>query len=334
MTIYTKDEIGTLASSLNQAVANTQGLLKEISANASDMSASSEELSATTEEVLAQMQSIDESTQGISKGTEDTSASLEEINASGQEISTISNELSNKANDGNASTKEIEHRAVEMKENAQKSIEAAQVIYKEKQAKILEAIEEGKVVKEIEVMAGAISAISEQTNLLALNAAIEAARAGEHGKGFAVVADEVRKLAEESSKTVAKIQTVIKHVYSAFSNLSLNSEEVLKFIDEKVSKDYEMLVTTGIQYKKDAEFMNSLNHEFYSNIQNIANSISEVNKAIESVSATAEETTASSQEISNNVSQAANALEEVVKVSQVQAELAEKLNIMIQKFKV
>ena len=334
LNIKTKDEIGILASSINQAVTNTQALLKEIAINASDMSASSEELSATTEEVLAQIQNIDESTRGISQGIEDTSASLEEISASGQEISAISVELANIAQEGSISSQEIEQRAINMKSSAEKSIEAAQAMYKEKQDKILKAIEEGSVVKEIEVMASAISTISEQTNLLALNAAIEAARAGDHGRGFAVVAEEVRKLAEESARTVAKIQSVIKQVYSAFSYLSENAEEVLKFIDEKVNKDYEMLVNTGIQYEKDAEFIGSLIENFNRNVQTIAEAISEASQAIESVSATTEETTASSHEISNNVSQAAHALDEVAKVSQSQAELAEKLNGMLQRFKV
>lgn len=334
LSINSQDETGILAASLNKAVANTQTLLKEIAMNSSDMSAYSEELSATSEEVLAQMQNIDSSTHGISEGTQDTSASLEQINASASDILGISKELSNKAAEGDKACREIERRAVEIKESAEKSVELSQSIYREKQAKILGAIEESKVVKEIEVMAKSISKIAEQINLLSLNAAIEAARAGEHGRGFAVVADEVRKLAEESTRNVRSIETIISQVYSAFDNLAVNSREVLSFIDEKVNKDYETVIQTGIQYKEDAQYMTSLVQMFNEGSFTVVESMDQISQAIETVSATSEQTTASSQEITSNISEVSNALEQVAEAAQTQAENAEKLNMLINRFKV
>ena len=99
-------------------------------------------------------------------------------------------------------------------------------VYKEKLEKCNRAIEEGKIVKEIEVMAETIEEISEQTNLLALNAAIESQRAGEAGKGFAVVAEEVRTLAEASKDAVVSIKETIKKVEKSFEDLSNNNMEI------------------------------------------------------------------------------------------------------------
>ncbi|MEW9123799.1 MAG: methyl-accepting chemotaxis protein [Thermotaleaceae bacterium] len=329
-----KDEIGQLISVLNKAVANIQGLLKEILSNSLEMSASGEELSSTVENILIQVQNIDAATEEISRGTEDTSAALEEVNASSQEVSSTSNNLAIQAKVGNQSSEQILQRAEAMKQEAEQSRKVAEKIYEEQQLKILEAIEESKIVQEIGIMAKGISAISEQINLLSLNAAIEAARAGEHGKGFAVVADEVRKLAEESSKIVTNIQHVVQQVYKAVDNLSGNSMEVLKFIDEKVNKDYDTLIITGGKYREDAESVGKLTKDFTLSIEHIASTIQQVSAAIESVSATSEETTSRSHEISNNVSQVVEALAEVATLSQAQAALTEKLNEKVHKFKV
>ncbi|MCC5910661.1 MAG: methyl-accepting chemotaxis protein [Clostridiaceae bacterium] len=334
ISLDTKDELGILTTALNKAVANTQEVLKEISSNSEEMSASSEELSATTEEVLAQMQSIDLSTEEISKGTDETSTSLEEINEAGGNISMIAKGLLEKSETGMDVAKDIQDRAETLKRNSEESKGITQNMYSEKQQKIVQAINEGESVKQIENMATDISAIAGQINLLALNAAIEAARAGEHGKGFAVVADEVRKLAEESASTVSSIHEIIKQVYKAFDNLSTNSKEVLVFIEEKVYQDYEDFVEASNKYSKDAQSIGAIINEFNESITRITTMIEGINASIESVSATSEETTSSSQEISSNTSQIVDALEEVAKVSQIQAELAEKLNLTIQRFQV
>jgi len=110
--------------------------------------------------------------------------------------------------------------------------------YENIKQEVINAIGQARVVDEISNMASAISAIAGQTNLLALNAAIEAARAGEQGHGFAVVADEVRKLASESSSTVSGIQLLTGQVSDAIKNLTLNSEQLLKYINENVVEAY------------------------------------------------------------------------------------------------
>ena len=329
-----QDEMGMLASAFDNIGKNLSSLLRQVLNTSQEMSASSEELSASAEEVTAQGQNVNAATQQIAAGMEETSASTEEVMASGVEIGKGAIQLSQRAAEGNKVVSEIETRAEKMRINAEKSRDIAHQIYREKQTGILKAIEEGEVVKEIAVMADTIAGIAQQTNLLALNAAIEAARAGEQGRGFAVVADEVRKLAEQSAITVNGIQTVISKVQDAFKNLSANSSEILKFIDEKVAPDYEVLVDTGVQYAKDADVVGKLVENFASTAEQMTASIEEVNRAIENVAASVQEATSSSQEISNNVGDTAKAMDQVAKVAQGQAELAEKLNSLIRKFRI
>ena len=332
--IDTKDEIGRLAKALNSAGGNIKELISEIMVGASNISATSEELSATTEEISSKMEMMNESIKQISIGSQQLSATTEEINATTENIAENALQVAKKCDDGNKSAKEIEKRAMEIKSNAGESYSKTNQIYNIKQQNIINAIEEGKVVQEVKIMAEAIGSIASQTNLLALNAAIEAARAGEQGKGFAVVADEVRRLAEQSTETVKNIQEVTIRVEKAFKNLSGNANEVLEFIEAQVKPDYELLINVGEQYGEDASFYNGLSTDIMTSMGTVTETISEVKNAIENVSAIAEESSASSLEMLGSINETTSAIYEVAEAAQSQAELAEKLNEMIQKFKI
>ena len=334
ITITRKDEFGQTGIALNKAQKNVNMLVKEIMENSQDISASSEELSATAEELSLRARSIDDAIANISDGMQESSAAAEEISASVEEVDSSVNELSGKAMEGSSSSSKSKEKATEVKNNGKRAIEETRNLYAEKENKMLEVIEDGKVVDNIKVMADTIGSIAEQTNLLALNAAIEAARAGEQGKGFAVVAEEVRTLAEQSSQAVTSIQETITRVREAFKNSIDTGNDILSFINTEVHRQFNAYMETGDQYYNDSNFVSMMSEEIAAMSEEITATVGQVSEVVQDMAQTTQKSSEEVTTIKESMDEATKAIEQVALTAHSQAELAQRLNEMIQKFKI
>ena len=332
--LNSKDELGKLITALANGQENIRTTILKIIDESQEVSASSEELSATIQQLNSNFENINNNTQDIVGGIQEINSSTEELTATIEEINSGITQLASSSLNGSQASQEIKQRALDIKTKGNDSKKQAEVLYDEKEKNILASIEEGKVVNEISIIAESISSIAAQTNLLALNAAIEAARAGDAGRGFAVVAEEIRKLAEESEAYVGNIQKVVYGVEGAFKHLSQNSIDVLKFIDENVRSDYDLLVDTGEKYENDSAFVDNLSQDTASMSQELSASTEEISHMVQGIAENMNNASSNSSEILKGMQETLKALEQISQAANGQAEVAENLNNLVQAFKI
>ncbi|MEA4962431.1 methyl-accepting chemotaxis protein [Lutispora sp.] len=332
--IKTNDEIGEIASAINQMVEAQQRIISSVIDTSENITDAVNNTESNIRKWNASVEEVSATTEEISAGMEETAAAMEEMNANSHEIEQVLDRIWEKASAGVSSAKDINSRALGLKEDALQSRESAYKVFSKTNDKLRSAIEESKTINEIRILSDSILSITSQTNLLALNAAIEAARAGEAGRGFAVVADEIRKLAEDSKNAVTKIQEVTQGVLESVDKLVGSSNELLDFVDKKAIKDYGILVNTCEQYSKDAIYFEELVGDFTSSFSMLKSTVQGMVKAIDEVSLATNEGAEGTTNIAEKSSEVMERSADVIQQMRYTKEHADKLVEMVSKFKV
>ncbi|QOR66861.1 methyl-accepting chemotaxis protein [Cytobacillus suaedae] len=331
--VKNRDEIGDLAKSFNLMASNLRTLIQQVGTTAEQVAASAEELTASaeqtghaTEQVATTMQSVAAGVDKQVHSIEESSQTINEMSAGIQQIASSSQNVLNTAmatSDKAAEGGKVIHTAVEQMNSINTTVLGLGNVVTDLGARSSEI---GKI---IEVITG----IAEQTNLLALNAAIEAARAGEHGKGFAVVADEVRKLAEQSSQSAQQISQLISMIQGETTKAVQSMEVATKEVQEGIGA----VNTAGASFEHIQTSVNEVNvqiQEVSSAVQQMAAGTEQMVHSMKLITQIAEGSASGTQEVSAATEEQLASMEEITSSASSLSEIAEELQTLISRFKV
>ena len=300
--VTTKDEIGEVAQGFNQMIASLRTMMKQIAVTATDVTQASQSLTTSASTTSNATEQVTVTMQEVSTGAEQSVTSITESVTALQEMALGVQQVAETTATIADATSITSAEALEGNEALARVMQQMTTINQSSQ-QVATAI--GKLddqSNEIGTIVAVITGIADQTNLLALNAAIEAARAGEQGKGFAVVADEVRKLAEQSKHSADQIATLIAQIQQ-------DTKSVIQAIEgnaEETATGMHVVVDTQEGFAKIKQSIDNVNAQIH-----------EVSAVTEQMSAGVEEITASTEEvarisgtISTNMLNVASASEE------------------------
>jgi methyl-accepting chemotaxis protein len=298
-----KDELGTLAIAFKRMVEGLRTTIRQVGEASSAVASASAEISSSTEQMAA--------------GAQEQTSQAGEVASAVEEMTKTIIENSKNA----SSTAETARRAKEAAEQGGKVVEETIVGMKRIADVVIQSAKTvrdlGKSSDQIGEIIGVIDDIADQTNLLALNAAIEAARAGEQGRGFAVVADEVRKLAERTTKATKEIATMIKKIQADTSGAVNSMDEGTRQVDEGI---------------KLADKAGDSLQEIVEISQKVTDMVNQIAAASEQQSSASEQISKNVEAISSVTGETASGVQQIARAAEDLNRLTENLQQLIEKF--
>lgn len=330
--LSSRDEIGELADDFQHMTENLRQLLYRVDVSTEQVAAASEELTASSEQTTTATVYVASAIQQVASGAESQTNGIEKTADSIDEIGRGMERITQNSVIVNERTKETAKQAEDGGESVRRTVEQMKIIYtqvSESDSMIKTLNDRSKKINEI---INVISGIANQTNLLALNAAIEAARAGEHGKGFAVVADEVRKLAEQSQVSAQQITALI-------NDIQLSTEQSVQKMAQAAKSVESGMEISNDTIQKFGDILNGV-RTIAPQIEEVSIIAKQVSSEVQTVTATthelasiAKENSAASESVAASTEEQIASLEEVNTSAKALSSMAEELQELVNKFK-
>lgn len=288
-----------------------------------------EEAKVNAENLRKSLENIDTHMHGVSDHAGEIGSIMQEYGTSISQMNENISEIANVMEEMENSFEGMNEEAKDGARYAQNSNKAAYDIMMESENErreveeranavekaLMDKIEQSKEAEKILDLTANILEIADQTNLLALNASIEAAHAGDAGRGFAIVADEITKLAASSSETAEQIKEISASVLNAVSGLASEAENVVTFMKDKTMGSYDKLVEVGRKYQGDSKIMFDKMQDFSYVSQSLLEQVADSNKSVDAIRTAAGETEQSLNSIMDKMDEIDDSIKEIMHTS-------------------
>ncbi|WP_161770358.1 methyl-accepting chemotaxis protein [Clostridium botulinum] len=330
--VHGQDEISKVTKALNNTVLKLKKMIGDISSSANDVMVISNGLASSTSESLKGNEEVSRSMQEIATGAVSQAEGASKASIVTRELVEDINEISKKCNYMINIVEKSTNRSTKVSQGVQQTVDSIKNIATTNKHNVEEIQNLLNQSKEIGQIVDVISDISEQTNLLSLNAAIEAARAGAQGRGFAVVADEVRKLAEQSSNSSKRIVELINGIQKQIEIISnkMNSGT------SEVMYGVKMATLIGNDFEEIEKVFNEVNNivsEVSESTNTMEKKVNTTADIINNVAAVTEENSAATEEVTASNEEQIAFMYQIVDSTYTLEELVKKLKDTVYKFK-
>ena len=327
------DELGTMAQAMQEMNEKVRALMRNVAQTAEYLAASSEELTSSAEQAADVSQSIAESIVKVAGACSEQFDDVQTANEHTKKLTQHMQDFEGNLEETGQQVQKTSDVATEGRQGVATAVTGMQSIQTNVShiAELIEGLGENS--KQIGEIVDTIAGIAEQTNLLALNAAIEAARAGEHGRGFAVVADEVRKLAEQSQEAASEISERIGRIQSS-------TQEAVDAMHQGLSEVMDGTKTVqgaGTSFDGIASMVGKVaaaSQAMQSSVERLTQSIGHIDAAVEEINTKSRSVADEAQTVSAATEEETASMHEIADASRKLAEQAQNLQNAIAVFKI